>query len=417
MTRRVPRPARVGHVVRAKKILILHAEYRTAGGEEAVVESECALLRRHGHTVTQLAWSNDDIRIDGPVSGARAALNCIWNQSASRDVKAAIDRDRPDVVHVHNTFPIASPAVILAAAEMGVPIVQTIHNFRLACVNGMLFRSGKPCEICVGGSVLKGVLFGCYRGSRAASAAVAAMIHLHRAVGTWSKKVSHFLAVSERVREVLIRSGIPRAKITVRAHCLEVDPGVGDHAGDYALIAGRLSAEKGIAEAMTAWLKAGISGRLVIAGDGPERERVRAIARENPRIDLVGQVPRPELSRLMADARYLLVPSLWDEPAAPPLVAVEAIATGLPVVASAAGGLGEWVRSTGVGWTAAPGDVGAWADTIRRVNAADSELRARGRAAREEFLRNHSASRCVSRLLEIYDRVSATRERVASARG
>ena len=401
-------------MVSTRRILILHAEYRTKGGEETVVDTECALLRRHGHTVARLGWSNNDIPVDGAVASARAAVNCVWNRSAQRKVREAIARDAPDVVHVHNTFPIASPAVILAAVDMGVPVVQTIHNFRLACVNGMLFRDGKPCEVCVGGSVLKGALYGCYRGSRAASVAVAAMIELHRAMGTWKEKVSHFLAVSERVREILIRSGIPSARITVRAHCLEADPGVGDHAGGYALIASRLSAEKGITTAIAAWRRANIGGQLVIAGDGPELEHVRALSSEHPRIRVLGRVSRPELMTLMSNARLLLVPSLWDEPAAPPLVAVEAIATGLPVLASAAGGLGEWVRSTGVGWTAPPGDVEAWADALRSINADDAEIRARGRAAREEFLRSHSASGCIKVLVETYDNACAAKERVAS---
>src|SRR6185503_14766113 len=174
-------------------------------------------------------------------------------------------------------------------------------------------------------------LYGCYRGSRTASIPVTMMTQLHRAMGTWRNRVAHFLAVSERVREALIRGGIPEEKVTVRRHCLEADPGLGSHAGGYALIASRLSPEKGVAEAMAAWLKAGIPGNLVIAGDGPERQRLNEIANGDPRIDFAGHVGRPELVRLMSNARILLVPSLWEEPAAPPLVAVEAIATGLPV--------------------------------------------------------------------------------------
>jgi glycosyltransferase involved in cell wall biosynthesis len=234
------------------------------------------------------------------------------------------------------------------------------------------------------------------------------MIELHRAVGTWADRVSHFLAVSGRVRDVLVRSGISDAKITVRKHCLEKDPGVGEHAGGYALIASRLSAEKGIAEAVIAWLRADIRGDLVIVGDGPDRERVTGLAQGHPRVRVLGHVARPELMRLMAGARILLLPSLWEEPAAPPLAGVEAIATGLPIVATAAGDLGEWVRSARVGWTAPPGDIPAWADLLKEVEANEGELRSRGRTAREEFLRSHSPSRCIEVLTETYNKVCAT---------
>jgi glycosyltransferase involved in cell wall biosynthesis len=168
---------------------------------------------------------------------------------------------------------------------------------------------------------------------------------------------------------------------------------------------------------MAAWLGAGIPGNLVIAGDGPERQRLTEIANGDPRITFTGHVDRPEVTRLMADARTLLVPSLWEEPAAPPLVVVEAIATGLPVVASGAGGLGEWVRRTQVGWTAPPGDVTAWAEILREVGADEAGVRIRGRAAREEFLRSHSASACIQALVDTYDKVCARGQVAVAAQG
>lgn len=399
-----------------RSVLMLHAEYRVPGGEETVVETECALLKKYGHTVTRLTWSNRDIRTGG-ASSLGAAANAIWNRSALQDVRAAIARHAPDVVHVHNTFPSASPAVIRAGTVAGIPVVQTIHNFRLMCINGMLFRDGKPCELCVGRSVWRGVLYGCYRGSRTASIPVAMMTQLHRAMGTWKNRVAHYLAVSERVRDVLLRSGIPAEKVTVRRHYLEADPGLGSHDGGYTLIASRLSPEKGIAEATAAWMKAGVLGNLVIAGDGPERQRLTEIANGDPRIVFTGHVDRRELARLMSNARILLVPSLWEEPAAPPLAAVEAIATGLPVVASGAGGLGEWVRRTHVGWTAPPGDAVAWAEILRDVGADEAGVRMRGRAAREEFLRSHSASACIRALVDTYDKVCARRQGIMASDG
>jgi len=199
-------------------------------------------------------------------------------------------------------------------------------------------------------------------------------------------------------------------KISVRSHALASDPGVGLHDGSFDLIASRLSPEKGVAEAVAGWLGSGVDGELLVAGEGPDRARIEAMAQGQPRIRIAGAIPRAELLTLMGQARVLLLPSLWTEPAAPPLVAVEAISTGLPVVASDVGELGEWVRRTGVGWTVAPGNTVAWAEIIAVVGRAGEERAARGRVARQEYLRSHSAAVSAQSLSDVYERVCAVRD-------
>ena len=197
------------------KILVIHNHYRLRGGEDSVFETECQMLEDAGHKVVRYETSNQDIP-DGALGRLSVALSTVWSRGAYRAVRALIRNERPDVVHCHNTFPRLSPSVYYAAAAEGVPVVQTLHNYRLACLNGYLFRDGHVCEDCLGRMPWRGVFRRCYRGSRGGSLAVAAMLVVHRLLGTWRRKVTRYIVLTEFAKSKYIEIGLPVEKIVVK---------------------------------------------------------------------------------------------------------------------------------------------------------------------------------------------------------
>ena len=201
------------------KILVVHNHYRLRGGEDTVFDAECRMLEEGGHTVVRYERTNLDVP-RGVLGRVRTALGTVWSRRSYREVRELIRRERPDVMHCHNTFPLISPSVYYAAAAEGVPVVQTLHNYRLACLNGYLFREGHVCERCLGRAPWRGVCLRCYRGSLAASATVAAMLLVHRALGTWRRKVTRYIALTEFSKAKFIEAGLPADKITVKPNVL-----------------------------------------------------------------------------------------------------------------------------------------------------------------------------------------------------
>lgn len=288
-------------------VLLVHNAYREPGGEDAVFEEEAALLEARGHEVLRYRAHNDSVAGMG-----RAALvaGTFWNRAVYREIGALVRRHRPAVVHFHNTFPLVSPAGYYAAASGGVPVVQTLHNYRLVCPNGLLFRDGRPCEDCLGRRFpWPAVAHGCYRGGRPATAVAAAMVSAHGAVGTWAGKVDAYVAPTEFAREKLVRGGLPPEKVHVKPNFVSPDPGPGD-GGGYALFVGRLSEEKGLGVLLAAWERMGAAApELRIVGDGPLAPVVARAAASNPRLRRMGRRTPAETRRLMKGAAVLVLPS------------------------------------------------------------------------------------------------------------
>jgi glycosyltransferase involved in cell wall biosynthesis len=387
------------------RILIVHNRYRQFGGEDAVVDGEAEMLRLAGHEVCVLMWSNDDIEIDGLFRRAAALRNAIWNPAAWRMVRDARRDFAPDIVHVHNTVAVASPAVLNASRGPGVGIVHTLHNFRHLCLNGMLFRNQSLCTDCVGKLPWRGAVRSCYRGSRSASVALAGSEVIHRALGTWTKTVHRFIALSEHSRGLHIAGGLDPDRIAVKPQTLARDPGCGNHRGDYALFAGRLSPEKGVSVLIQAWRREGLTVPLVIAGDGPEADRVRRETASLPTVHMMGRVPRHQLLSLMKDARVLVLPSVWFESALP-VTLLEGLATGCPVVASRLGAIPEMVREGEEGILVPPGDPDAIARAIRELWQSEASRQRLGAGARAAFRERYSPEASRGVLLRIYGEAS-----------
>lgn len=392
------------------KILNIHTKYLHRGGEDEVQEAEEHLLRSKGHEIRSLIYDNAGIRGFGV---ALTGLSSPWSQTAYRGVAEEIASCRPDIVNIHNFFPLATPAVHYAAARAGVPVVQTLHNFRALCPNGMLFRDGSPCEKCIGRTVpWPGIVHACYRESYPASAAVAAMISVQNLRKTWDKQVTLFFAPTEFARQKFIQGGFPQDRLIVKPNFVpsELGPGPGD--GDFVLYAGRLSKEKGIPVLLNAWHKAKPRGRLLVAGDGPLAPVVEEYSRRDNSIEYLGRLTLAETYRYMGHARAVAFPSLWYE--GMPRVIIESFSRGTPVIANRCGSMAEMIRHQETGWLVESGDCVGLADVLSSVftdQFASARIRS---AARAEFERNYTADRQYELLMDAYQQaIEMNREPVA----
>lgn len=338
------------------RVLQIHTRYREGGGEDAVVDAEAGELRQSGHEVRQVSANNPT----GAPQAAAALVFAPWNPMMVARLRRAIDDFRPDVAHVHNTWFAMSPAVIGALKGAGIPVTMTLHNYRLVCANAMLFRDGRPCEDCVGASPWQAVRHACYRGSRPLSVVAAATIALHQRVGTWDD-IDTLIALTEFQRDMMIRGGIQADRIVIKANAV-ADPGprpVAPSQSETVLYAGRLSAEKGVDLLIDAWLEARPSGlELLIVGEGPLQLKVEDAAKDATSIRYAGSIPHDEVISLMLTSRALVLPSRLYE--ASPLAMVEAFSSGLPVVASDLGGVGETVARLGRDSLVDTADPTAW---------------------------------------------------------
>jgi glycosyltransferase involved in cell wall biosynthesis len=397
------------------RVAVLHNFYCQRGGEDAVFAAETALLERFGHSVHRFSVQNRDI--DGSSLGSlvACAAKSVYSPASGRELRRFLRQVGADLVHVHNFFPRLSPAVYWAARAEGLPVVQTLHNYRLLCAGATLYRDGRICEKCLGRSVpLAGVRHGCFRGSRAGSAAVAAMVGLHGLLRTWSDKVDVYIAPTEFARRKFIEGGLPAEKIAVKPHFVPTDPGPGDGRGGYVLFAGRLAEDKGIATMLAAWAQLRGRFRLKIAGDGPQASLVREAAASVPGVEWLGEKRHDGILELMGDAALLLVPSEWYETFG--LVVIEAYAKGTPVLASNLGAIAELVRPRRTGWLFRPGDAEDLAQTIMRALSSTEDLRRMRRQARMEFEERFQPEQNYRQLLRIYETARARAERLPSNR-
>jgi len=387
-------------------LVLVHNRYRHAGGEDEVFEAEAALLESRGHVVERFTLDNRDLREHNPIAMAAAT---VWNARTYRALRQVCRRTQADVVHFHNTFPRVSPAAYYAARAEGAAVVQTLHNFRLICLNALCYRNGHPCERCVTKTVRwPGVVHGCYRDSRSASGVTAVMLTLHAAARTWTDHVDAYVALSEFARSRFIAGGLPRSRIVVKPNFLLDDPGVGPHDQNYALYVGRLSPEKGIDLLMRAWSVVGQRIPLKVVGSGPLEHVVRGGVTG---VEWLGALPRRRVLALMQRASLLVFPSEVYENC--PITLIQAFAAGLPIVASGHGSIGEMVGDGVTGWHFVPGDV---SDLIRVVNAAaeDAEQRrARGCEARRLFEARYTGDENYRRLSALYAAVTQRPSAVA----
>ena len=387
------------------KVLLCHNYYQQRGGEDESFEAEARALEEFGHEVVRYTRHNDAVADMGRLE---VAVKTLWNKDSYADLRHLIRRERPAVMHCTNTFPLISPAVYTAARAEGVPVVQSLRNYRLLCPAALFLRDGKVCEDCLGKSVpWPAVRHACYRDSRAATTVVASLSVLHRGLGTWRRDVDLFFTLTEFARRKFVEGGLPPDRIAVKPNCVNPDPGPGDGRGGYAVFAGRLSPEKGIDTLLAAWPRLARPVPLKIVGDGPLADRVMEAAAANPNVEYLGRLPLPELLDVIGGAACLVMPSVWYETFGRTII--EAYAKGTPVIASRLGAMAELVDEGRTGLLFNAGDAADLAATVGRLLADPAALEKMRSAARREFEDKYTAAANYRQSMALYDRAIGAR--------
>ncbi|WBB61726.1 glycosyltransferase [Streptomyces sp. WMMC500] len=392
-------------------VFVVHNRYVSAqpSGENRVVDQEVGLLRAAGHRVEVFERRSDDIAARSLLGKAAVPLLVPWNPAVRAELAARLRTARPDVVHVHNVFPLLSPAVLAACADAGVPAVATLHNYTQICPPGTLRRDGRLCTDCVGSAPLPAVRHGCYRDSRLATVPLAVSLSVNRR--RWWSGVARFFCISAAQRDVLVRSGMPPERLAVK-HNFVPDPGACRAAvGEHLLFLGRLAEAKGVRLLMAAWDEIAASGGvgvpLVLAGAGPLEREVSAWAAGREDVRFVGLYDAEECRGAVVRAVAVVAPSMALETFG--LVVVEAMAAGVPAVAAGHAAFTELVEDGVTGLLHRPGDPGSLASCLRRITADPARGREMGRAARHRYEQKFSPDVGLARLVEEYGTAIAGR--------
>ncbi|MEM8739034.1 MAG: glycosyltransferase family 4 protein [Planctomycetota bacterium] len=392
------------------KVLQCHNLYRQPGGEDRVVEDEKRLLEEHGHEVVSFTLHNDQV---ADLSKPRLAAGTVWSRRSARALRELVRRERPDIAHFHNTLPLMSPSSYYAVRGEGVPVVQTLHNYRLLCPKATFFRDNRVCEDCLTKKIKwPAVVHGCYRDSRSASAAVAAMLTVHGVAGTYRRAIDAYIVCSEFTQQKLIQGGYPADRLHYKPNFVTDDPGVGSGGGGYPLYVGRLSSEKGIEVLARAW-ELLPDTPLHLVGQGPMSPMVEDLKARRPRIVHHAYVEFAELQKIMADAAFIVLPSMTYEGF--PKVIAEAYSHGVPVVATDTGAMTHIVVEGVTGRRFGYGDAEGLATIVRELMGDPDQVLRLRRGARTAYETAYTADANYRRLLEIYRHAQQRFQRSAAA--
>lgn len=373
------------------RVLIVHNVYQQQGGEDSVVDAEVELLLSRGHAVELYSRNNNEINTIPRLS---LTGQMFWSGRTNTDISELIANFLPDIIHVHNTFPLISPSLYWTASKAGIPVIQTLHNFRLLCPQAMFLREGNLCEDCLGHIPWRGVVHGCYRESKVQSAALAGMLLTHRAIGTWQNKVTRYIALNEFCRQKFIEGGLPAERIVVKPNFVDFSAPA-DIPRHGFLFVGRLSEEKGVDVLVTAVLQLK-DADVRVAGSGPEVGQLDDIAGLQVLGALSGEAVRIEMNHSMA----LVLPSIWYENF--PRTLVEAFACGLPVIASRIGALAELVEDGITGLLFETGNAHDLAAKMKWAHNNPEQMRKMGQNARLKYEAEYTANQNYNQLIAIY---------------
>lgn len=386
---------------------MVHNKYQQGGGEDVVFESEKRLLERAGHHVIPYVRSNTELQDISVLQRVAIVPRMIWSSDTRRDFAAVLDAEHPDIVHVHNTFIVISPSIYSACRERKIPVVQTLHNFRLLCPSANFYRDGKVCEECVDHGLLRSVQHACYRNSRSVTAGVALMIEVHRKLNTWQDCVTRFIALTEFGKNKFVAAGFPSEKFTVKPNFVDPDPGERAAFGEYAVFVGRLAEDKGLHVLLDAWKQLRNPYPLEIIGDGPESAALEAQARDSQlsTVRFRGRLSREGGIVAVKNARFSIVPSTWYETFG--MNIAESFSCGTPVLCSRLGAMQELVTDHRTGMHFAPGDANDLADKVEWAWNHPAELAEMGHRARRKYETDYTAKRNYSLLMQIYEQAVA----------
>lgn len=383
------------------RVLLAHNRYVHRGGEDAVFDQEAALLREHGHEVVEYLRDNRDLG----QGDARMALDTVWSSRSRGEAERVMKELKPDILHVHNTLPQISPSIYYAAAACKVPVVQTLHNYRLLCANGMLMRDGGVCEDCVGRRFgFPAIVHRCYRDDRLASFSVVSTVAIHHVIGTWRNRVTRYIALCEFARSKVLEAGLRPERVVVKPNfSRDRHAGVNlDQPRSGALYLGRLSVEKGVEVLIDAWRTLEVP--INVIGTGTLEAGMRSAA--GAQVTMHGFLSDEEVTEAMRRASFLVMPSIVYEGF--PMVVAETFSAGTPIVASRIGALAELVEDGVTGLHFNPGDPADLAEKVRWAQAHPAEMAAMGRNARLRYERSYTPEANYTRLMEIYEEARAT---------
>jgi len=389
------------------RILLIHNTYQKSGGEDTVFSAEKAMLESHGHEIVEYVRNNEEISNIGTF---KAALQTLWSIETYRELTKLIEKTKPDLTHFHNTFMLVSPAGYYACKKANLPVVQTLHNFRLICPVALLLRDSKPCEECVGKKFpWPGIVHGCWQQSKLKTTLVALMIGLHHLLGTWQTKVDRYIALTEFCRDKFIEGGLPPKKIVVKPNFTKNQGPRSSNPQAGGLFIGRLSEEKGLDTLLAAW-KTLPHVPLKIVGDGPLADYVKVALSTFTMnsVQWLGRLPNEKVQELLLESKFLVITSRCYETF--PLVIIEAFSRGIPIILPDTANLTTLVENniTGLYYHSEDAD-----DLAKKVDWAwnhAEEMRTMGDAAYQEYQKKYSSEINYTQLMEIYhDAIASSR--------
>jgi len=374
------------------------------GGEDVVVESERQLLTAKGHEVVQYVKENSEIKNFTVWDKVQLLLNSAYSAESFKQVEQILLREMPDVCHVHNTMPLITTAVYYVCEKYSIPVVQTLHNYRLLCSNALFFRDGKVCEECLGGSTYHGIKYGCYRNSRIQTYAVARMVEKNKKWGTWNEKIDRFIVLSRFSQKKMVQGGFPADKLGIKPNFFFGDPGFSTEQADFFVFAGRFEESKGVQVLYDATVR-NEEIKIKIAGSGPQEKILRNLASA----DFLGQIAKNDLLEVIKKSIALVFPSVWFE--GMPMTIIEAFACGKPVIASNLGVMAELITDGKTGILFEPGNSDELRDKMIWAMNNKEKMAEMGKNARKEFEEKYTAERNYDLLMNIYTEVIEQRKK------
>jgi len=382
-------------------ILLVHNYYQShaPSGEDGAFHEDERLLRSKGHKITLFTRHNDEINQFSSLRKLALTHQVSWSRQSYEEIKQLIKRDRPDVAHIHNTFPLISPSIYYALHKYDIPIVQVIHNYRLFCASGIFYRRNKICEECLEHGDIRAIMYGCYRNSRIQTLPLVIMHQVHKWLKTWTKQVDMYIALTDFSRQKLIQGGLPEERVVIKPNFFSTIPEPSYKHENYAVFLGRLTVEKGVSTLLKAWenLK---DVPIKIIGDGILKDEVISAAKNNPSIEFLGHIPNERCLELLKRSMFMVMPSEWYEGF--PMTIREALACGKPVIASRMGAMAELIDDGGTGLLFETGNSDDLTSKVRwLVDHKDTAI-TMGKSARLEFEAKYTAEENYDILMEIY---------------
>ena len=383
------------------RILVVHNYLRPPSGENTVFEQEVGLLESRGHEVVTYTKDNRQIDQYGLIQKVGLPINLILSRSSYREVTNIIKKFRPHIAHFHNIFPLISPSVFYAFKTEQTGIVQTLHNFKLVCPKGLLFRNGEICELCSGKNVLPSILYRCYRNSITQTACFTFMLYVHLLMRTWRRCVDAYVVLSPFAKKKYEQRKFPGSRFFVKPNFLQTPPKPSVQDKGYGVFIGRLGEEKGIEYLLDA-LSRCKRVQMKIFGDGPAKQQLLRKAEDLRlhNVEFMGVIDHQRCMKYLSESRFLVLPSMCYE--GMPMVVLEAMAAKKPIVASRLGVLEDMIEHGVSGFLFKPGSVSELAERIGWLSDNVEEASLMGDRARMDFLAKYSAERNYEILMQIY---------------